>query len=282
MIVIRTIRQLSAYVDRASRQGRSIGLVPTMGALHAGHASLIRAARRENDAVIVTVFVNPLQFGPTEGFRRYPRHLPRDVRVARAAGADAVAAPSTGELYPPGFQTAVEPGPLARRWEGERRPGHFRGVCTVVALLFQLARPTRAYFGQKDYQQALIIRRMIQDWHWPLAFRLLPTVREPDGLAMSSRNAFLSRTDRHRATGLFQALQLGAVLLRGGERRAARVERAMRRHVASVGGLRVDYLAVADAETLEPRPVARGRLVLLGAVAAGRTRLIDNVVVEVP
>ena len=273
---------MAALARRLERQGRRIGVVPTMGALHAGHASLIRCCAAENDVTIVTVFVNPLQFGPTEDFARYPRTLRRDLALARACGADIVFTPSASQLYPRGFQTTVEPGPLARRWEGVLRPGHFRGVATVVAILFQLTRPSTAYFGQKDYQQTCIVGRLARDLKFPPKIRILPTVRERDGLAMSSRNAYLSSVQRARARVLIQALRAGVARIGTGERRAARVAEAMRSLIRRQPGLRLDYAAVVDAATLEPLVRLRGRVALLVAARVGRTRLIDNLLVEVP
>ena len=253
-----------------------------MGALHEGHGSLIRAAASRNDVVIVTIFVNPLQFGPREDFARYPRQLARDVRCAAAAGADIVFAPTAAQIYPPGFQTHVVPGPLADRWEGRTRPGHFRGVATVVALLFELTQPTDAYFGQKDYQQAFIIKRLIRDLHLSIRMHLLPTVREPDGLALSSRNASLSPAQRAQATVLCAALRRIRARIRNGERRSARLLAEARALISAQPLARLDYAAIADAETLQPIRRLRGRLVVLIAAWVGRTRLIDNVLVDVP
>ena len=264
------------------RQGRRIGVVPTMGALHEGHLSLIRRAASQNDVVIVTVFVNPLQFGPREDFRRYPRNLPRDVRLARGAGSDIVFAPSIQQMYPSGFQTTIEIGPLSHCWEGRFRLGHFRGVATVVTVLFELTRPTNAYVGQKDYQQALTLRQLVADFRLPIRLHILPTVREPDGLAMSSRNAYLSPAQRRRATAIYHALRDARRRIHAGERRAAVIMNGMRRLIRSQPEARIDYLAVVDARTLEPQARIRGRVVLLAAVRMGRARLIDNLLVDVP
>ena len=281
MRVIRSAAGMAHVARRLERQRKRVGFVPTMGALHEGHTSLIRAAAARHDVVIVSLFVNPLQFGPGEGFARYPRPFRRDVRLARAAGADIVFAPSAHALYPPGFQTAVEVGPLAERWEGQSRPGHFSGVATVVALLFLLTRPTDAYVGQKDYQQALIVRRLVRDLRLPIRLHVLPTVRGPDGLAMSSRNRYLSASQRAQAACLYRALCAGRERIRAGERRAAGVIRAMRARISAQPGTRIDYVALVDAETLAPRRTIRGRVALLVAARVGRTRLIDNLLVEV-
>ena len=281
MRLIRSATQMAAVSRRLHQQGKRVGVVPTMGGLHEGHLSLIRRASARNDVVIVTVFVNPLQFGPRDDFARYPRNLPRDLRLAARAGAHITFAPTVAQLYPNGFSTSLDPGPLARRWEGGARPGHFRGVATVVAILFELTRPTRAYFGQKDYQQARIVEQLAHDLRWPVRLHVLPTVREPDGLALSSRNAYLSARQRTRATAMFQVLREGAARIRAGERRASRLVGWMRRRLRRERGIRLDYLAVADAQTLEPSPRIRGRVVLLVAARVGRTRLIDNLLVDV-
>jgi pantoate--beta-alanine ligase len=252
-----------------------------MGALHAGHLSLIRAAARANHVVIVTIFVNPLQFGPREDFTRYPRPFARDLRLAREAGADIVFAPTVQQLYPNGFASRIHVGPLGECWEGRSRPGHFDGVATVVAILFHLTQPTTAYFGQKDYQQTLVIRRLVDDLRLDLRLRVLPTVREPDGLAMSSRNQYLSVRQRRQAAVLFRALRAGRSRIRAGERRAAVVMSAMRRLIRQAPDARIDYVAAVDGATLESVRRLRARVALLVAVRVGRTRLIDNLLVDV-
>jgi pantoate--beta-alanine ligase len=272
---------MAALARQLERRGRRIGVVPTMGALHEGHASLIRRSAAENDVTVVTIFVNPLQFGPQEDVARYPRMLRRDVALARSCSADIVFTPTAHALYPGGFQTHVVPGPLANRWEGRVRPGHFRGVATVVAVLFQLTRPSAAYFGQKDYQQACIVKRLVRDLKLPVAIRLLPTVRERDGLAMSSRNAYLSPAERARALVLIRSLRASAARVRAGECCGATVTRLMRAMIRRVPGVRLDYAAAVDAETLEPLARLRGRTALLVAARVGRTRLIDNLLIDV-
>jgi pantoate--beta-alanine ligase len=283
MTVIRSAARMAAFARRLERQGRRVGLVPTMGALHDGHASLIRRAAAENDVAVVTIFVNPLQFGPSEDYRRYPRTLQRDVKIAGASGADIVFAPSARGVYPPGFQTRVVPGELARRWEGASRPGHFQGVATVVAILFELTRPANAYVGRKDYQQSLVVRHLIRDLRLPIRLHVLPTMRERDGLAMSSRNAYLSAAERRQARALFEGLRAAASRIRAGERRAPAIAAALRARIRRERGVALEYAAVADAETLEPlRRLRRGRAVVLVAARVGRTRLIDNLLVDVP
>ena len=272
---------MTALAKRWARHGERIGLVPTMGALHAGHASLIRRAAAENDVVIVTIFVNPLQFGPREDVTRYPRTLRRDLALAESAGATAVFAPSVAEMYPAGFQTSVKVQALSSRWEGKSRPGHFEGVATVVTMLLALTQPTRAYFGQKDYQQSVIVRRIVRDLKLPVAIRVLPTIREPDGLAMSSRNAYLTPAQRTRASLLYETLRHARAQMGRGERRAAPLLREMRRRLQDAK-MRVDYVAIVDPATLDPVARVRGSVALLVAAWVGRTRLIDNLLVDVP
>lgn len=267
---------------RLRAEGKVIGVVPTMGALHAGHRSLIRRACRTTDAVIVSRFVNPIQFGPGEDLRRYPRTPAADARVCRAEGVNWLFTPSASEMYPPGFETVVEVTRLGRLLCGRVRPGHFRGVATVVLKLFWLTLPHRAFFGQKDYQQAIVIKRMIQDLQMPVRIIVCPTVREPDGLACSSRNRYLSPAERRAAPALFTALQMGEATICGGERSARKIVAAMRRWLAQAGSrLRVDYVAIVDPETLTPLTiVSEPPVLLMGAVWVGATRLIDNILLE--
>lgn len=273
--------ELRALLDAARQQKQQIGLVPTMGALHAGHLSLVEAARRECGCTVVTIFVNPTQFGPGEDFDRYPRTLEADLQLLGTAGADIVYAPPADDVYPPGFSTFVDVGRVAEPWEGRFRPGHFRGVATVVLKLFQRIPADFAYFGRKDYQQALVIRRMVADLDVPITIRVCPIVREPDGLAMSSRNRYLSGEERRRALAIYEGLQLAAQLARQGERSAARIVQRVEEHLTAMGRMRVDYVAVADPETLEPVGELRGPTLMAIAAWIGRTRLIDNATIEV-
>lgn len=268
---------MRALVRDARRRGKTVGFVPTMGALHEGHLSLVRRARRENDFVAVSVFVNPLQFGPKEDFRKYPRDTRRDATLVRSAGCDWLFLPSTAEIYPQGFQTSVTPGPLASRWEGAARPGHFSGVLTVVLKLLEAVEPDVLYLGRKDAQQAAVVGAMMRDFNLPSRLVVAPIVREADGLAMSSRNAYLDRGERERAAGFGRAIAAAAAMARSGVRDARRLERAAKRFVRRDGKPdAIDYVAVVDPETLEPvRRVAK-RALLLAAVRVGRTRLIDN------
>lgn len=281
MEVLKTIAAVRKYVVGARKQGQSIGLVPTMGYLHEGHLTLARTARGQNDVVIMSIFVNPTQFGPGEDLERYPRDLERDKRLAAAAGVDAIFAPSVEEMYPSGYATYVQVEGLSDVLCGASRPGHFRGVATVVSKLFNIVQPDRAYFGLKDYQQAVIIKRLVRDLNFPVEIITVPTVREQDGLAMSSRNKYLSPEERRSALSLYRALQLGTRLIVEGERNAAVVREAMTREILSHAGTRIDYVAVNDAGTLTPLEEIKGRVLLAVAVWVGGTRLIDNMTVEV-
>ena len=281
MRVLRRVHHMVRLAQKVRLAGQTIGLVPTMGALHEGHLSLIRAARRENDVVVVSVFVNPRQFGPTEDFARYPRDLRRDLRLASSEGTDVVFAPEASEMYPKGFCTSVEVEGLSSRLEGAMRPGHFRGVTTVVAMLFHAVQPTRAYFGQKDYQQAVIIRRMVEDLRLLVRVRVLPTIREPDGLAMSSRNAYLSRVERREAGVLFRALTSAEDAIHDGERDPQRLRRRISRLIQQQPRVRAQEIAIVDAGTLEPVKTLTGRVAMLVSARVGRMRLIDNLLVDV-
>jgi len=259
----------------AARARGELGFVPTMGYLHAGHEELMRRAAR-HAASALTIFVNPTQFGPSEDFARYPRDTEGDLEKARRAGIGLVLLPAVDAVYPPGFQTYVEPGSIAAPLEGGRRPGHFRGVATVVLKLFALAQPTHAYFGRKDFQQLALVRRMTRDFDLPIEVVGVPTVREPDGLAMSSRNSYLSPPDRLRARCLSQGLRAARRAFAAGERDPAAIEKVALEKVAA-GADTVDYVSVRDAETLQtPVGCEPGRTVALIAAGIGRTRLIDN------
>ncbi len=276
---IRTVNAMRTWSRGLQREGVTIGLVPTMGALHEGHRSLIRAARLACDAVAVSIFVNPLQFGPLEDFDRYPRSLAQDLRLCRSGGVDAVFLPRAQEMYPPDFETAVSVQRLTRRYEGLSRPGHFGGVTTVVTKLLNIVHPDKALFGQKDYQQAVVVARLVKDLNLDTEIVMRPTVREPDGLALSSRNRHLSPEERKAATVLYRALSDGRELIRAGERSVKKVEAAMTRLIWAEPLARLDYLAVADPITLDEFRSVRGRVVLLLAVWIGETRLIDNLIV---
>jgi len=276
---IQTVHAMRSWSGGLQREGVTIGLVPTMGALHEGHRSLIRAARLACDASAVSIFVNPLQFGPLEDFDRYPRSLAQDLRLCQSAGVDAVFIPRAQEMYPPDFETAVSVQRLTRRYEGLSRPGHFGGVTTVVMKLLNIVRPDKAFFGQKDYQQTVVVERLVKDLNLDTEIVVRPTVREPDGLALSSRNRHLSPEERKAATVLYRALSDGRELIRAGERSVKKVEAAMTRLIWAEPLARLDYLAVADPITLDEVRSVRGRVVLLLAVWIGKSRLIDNLIV---
>ncbi len=280
--LVETVRQVRAAVTTARNHGRTIGFVPTMGALHAGHRSLIEAARRNGDFTIVSIYVNPTQFGPDEDFDAYPRTLDADRDSCERVGVNLLFVPIHDEVYPPGDQTHIRPGPLAETLCGPFRPGHFEGVCTVVAKLFNIVQPDVAYFGQKDGQQAGIIRRMVDDLRMPVRIVTCPTVREPGGLAMSSRNAHLPPDDRRRALCLHQALSKGQARLLGGERSIERIQDEMRSLVEATPGVEADYLEIVDADTLRKPAAVTGRLMIAGAIRIGSTRLIDNILVDLP
>jgi len=274
--VATTIAEVRAAVAVARAAGKRVGFVPTMGALHAGHASLIRASRAECDFTVVSIFVNPAQFGPSEDFSRYPRTFDADRELCGAMGTDLIFAPDSAEMYPPESRTVVEVTGLQDALCGRSRPGHFRGVATVVLKLFQIVQPDAAYFGQKDAQQALLIRRMAIDLNLALAVRVRPTVREPDGLAMSSRNRYLDPTQRHHAAALYRALLRVEELAAGGERSVAALEAAMTAIVVATPGARLDYSRVLDAETLDTLSTLDRPALAALAVYFGTTRLIDN------
>src|SRR3989441_3372899 len=258
--------------------GDDIGMVPTMGALHAGHDSLVARARRENQRVIVTVFVNPAQFGPNEDFARYPRPFDADRARLEALGVDAIFHPPVDQIYPPAFKTRVDPGPLAEVLEGRSRPGHFTGVLTVVLKLFNLTQPKRAYFGQKDFQQVVLVRQLVRDFGLPIRIVAVPTVRHPDGLAMSSRNAYLDDGQRQLAPAVHQATTEAAHAFAGGETDPVRLEGLTRERLAATAGLSLDYVAGGGDTPLRRPERAHPGSGLAVAVKLGSIRLIDNVV----
>jgi pantoate--beta-alanine ligase len=280
MQVIATVAEMQAA--RGSVPS-GVGLVPTMGFLHEGHLSLVEQARRDNDALVVSIFVNPMQFAPNEDLDRYPRDMDRDLELLAQERVDAVFAPTADDMYPPGFDDWVDPqGPLADRLEGESRPGFFRGVCTVVARLFRIVQPDRGYFGQKDAQQLRVIRQMVRDLELPIEIVAMPIVREPDGLAMSSRNAYLSPDQRENAAALSRALSEARQLVRDGVRDADRIRARARDVLDDAGDITIDYVSVADEQTLtELDSIDRPALLLLAA-KIGATRLIDNTILVPP
>ena len=280
LLVTSDFGEVRRAVAAARSRGVSIGCVPTMGALHAGHVSLLQQARTETGYVATTIFVNPAQFGPQEDLARYPRPVELDLKLCRDADVDLVFMPDAAAIYPEGFATWVEVAGLSTVLEGASRPGHFRGVATVVLKLLNIVQPDRAYFGAKDYQQQTLIRRMARDLDLPVEIVVCPTVREPDGLALSSRNVYLSKGERKSALALNEGLQLAERRLRDGERDVAGVSQAMRDHLNSRPGVVADYTVIADPDTLEPLAKPQPRMVALVAAKVGATRLIDNLMIE--
>jgi pantoate--beta-alanine ligase len=274
MIVVDTVADLRR---ERRRLPEPVGLVPTMGFLHDGHLALVRAAREQNPSVAVSIFVNPKQFGPSEDFATYPRDLDRDLRLLEETGADLVFTPSVEEMYPPGFSAFVDVGPIGEVLEGARRPGHFRGVATVVARLFNLFQPQRAYFGQKDAQQCVVIQRLTMDLGFPLDIVVVPTVREPDGLAMSSRNVYLGPSERVAARILSASLRVAEEEYTRGVRDAEALRRLVRERVGQEPLVRLDYVSLADASTLEELQEIDRPALLSMAAWVGKARLIDNI-----
>ncbi len=279
MKVISSIRTVQNILISLRNKRKTIGLVPTMGAFHEGHLALMRTAKQECDFVVVSLFVNPLQFGPSEDFNRYPRDLARDRTLAKSTGVDLLWTPDAHDIVPPDLATSVDVARVTDRWEGAVRPGHFRGVATIVAKLFQIIKPDIAYFGQKDYQQTVVIRQLIRDLHFDLKMRVMPTVRETDGLAMSSRNQFLSPEGRAAATVLYRALQHAQQLVKKGERHCHYLQKEVESLIKKEPVAKIDYVAFCHPETLEPVDQILGKTVLLMAVKIGSVRLIDNVIV---
>jgi pantoate--beta-alanine ligase len=271
---------LRAVLAAVRREGKCIGLTPTMGALHEGHLSLVRASKAECGYTVVSIYVNPSQFGPTEDLTKYPRTWEADLAALAGVGVDLVFAPTDAVMYPPNFGAWIEVGAAAEPLEGQCRPGHFRGVATVVLKLFNLVQPDVAFFGQKDFQQALVIRRMAADLNVPVEIRVCPIVREPDGLAMSSRNRYLSPAARHRALVLWHSLQCAQELTAQGERRAAEILVRMREVIRRADDARIDYVALVDPETLRPVETLADPTLAALAVMIENTRLIDNCVLE--
>jgi len=280
MKIIRSPNAMAAWSERFIREGVKIGLVPTMGALHEGHRTLIRAARLRCDAFVVSIFVNPTQFGPQEDLAKYPRSISYDRALCKKEGVDVCFEPTVKTMYPSGFQTMVTLPAIARRWEGEARPHHFAGVATVVTKLFGVVRPQIALFGQKDFQQSALVRQLVKDLNLGVEIVMYPTVREADGLAMSSRNVYLSPEERKRAVTLYKSLQAGAEAIRRGVTDEKAIQEAMVRAIKGEPAMTIDYLAVCDPTTLEPLSTVMRKAVLLGAVRIGATRLIDNILVS--
>jgi pantoate--beta-alanine ligase len=279
MRTITTIAGMRALAGSLRREGKTIGFVPTMGFLHEGHLSLLKQAREENDIVVASIFVNPTQFGPQEDLDRYPRDAEGDSRKCEAAGVDCLFLPAVSEMYPGKPTVFVTVEGISDVLDGAVRPGHFRGVATVVAKLFHIVKPRRAYFGQKDYQQCAVVRRMVQGLDLDVEIAVLRTVRELDGLALSSRNVYLDGEQRRKAACLYRALRAGEELVRAGVREPEEVRRKMRAVMLAEQGVQIDYAEVADPDTLAPLGGMQDRVVLLVAARVGATRLIDNLLV---
>jgi len=282
MKIIRSTTGMAVLSQRFLREGVRIGLVPTMGALHDGHRALIREARLRCDALVVSIFVNPAQFSPQEDLAKYPRSISQDRALCRKEGVDVCFEPTAEAMYPNGFQTVVTLSTIARRWEGEIRPHHFSGVATVVTKLFGIVRPQVALFGQKDFQQSALVRQLVNDLSLGVEIIVYPTVREADGLAMSSRNVYLSQEERTRAITLYKSLRAGAEVIRRGVTDGKAVQSVMAHVLKKEPTITIDYLAVCNPSTLEPLSVVTSRVVLLGAVRIGSVRLIDNLLVTLP
>jgi pantoate--beta-alanine ligase len=281
MQIVRSPKVMQRICGGLKRKGRVIGLVPTMGYLHEGHLSLVRIARKRSDVLVVSVFVNPTQFGPQEDFRRYPRDFKRDESLLKQEGCDFVFAPRMKEMYPDGYLTHVNTDKITNGLEGAMRPGHFRGVTTVVAKLFNIVGPNIAVFGQKDAQQALVLKKMVDDLNYGIKMIIAPTVRERDGLALSSRNLYLSEEQREQARVLYQALQAAKEMVKRGERKASRIVSKMRRSIGKQSSAKIDYITVTDAGSLELLSRLKGQVLVSLAVRFGRTRLIDNIKLRV-
>jgi pantoate--beta-alanine ligase len=280
MQIIAEPRRMQQLAEETRRAGRSIGVVPTMGALHAGHLSLLRRCRAESDLAVMTLFVNPLQFDRKDDLARYPRDQDRDARLAREAGVDVIYTPTPEAMYPAGYATYVTVEGLADRWEGATRPGHFRGVATVCTKLFTACRPHRAYFGQKDYQQTLVMRRLVTDLDLGLELVVLPTVREADGLALSSRNVLLTPEARWQAVTISRALTAAQAAVKGGERDAERLRATIEAQIRTAPLAEIEYVAVCDPDTLVSLTRLAPRGVALVAARFGPVRLIDNILLD--
>ena len=301
MKIIKKIKEIQRIADRAREKGEIIGLVPTMGYFHEGHLSLMREARRKSDLLVVSIFVNPTQFGEGEDFRSYPRDLKRDLKLAKEIGVDVIFSPDVKEMYPKGFLTYVDVGEIGSILEGAARPGHFRGVATIVAKLFHAVKPHQAYFGQKDFQQSVVIKKMVEDLDMDVEIVVLPTIREKDGLATSSRNVYLKEEERKAAPLLYKSLKLAEELIKKGERDSKKITRRMKELIGKEKLVKLEYIAITDPETLKEvkriNPIRsprqrrgirpqRGRITSNGvnislAAKIGRARLIDNITVEV-
>ncbi|MGB2697103.1 MAG: pantoate--beta-alanine ligase [Candidatus Zixiibacteriota bacterium] len=264
-----------------TKKGKTIGFVPTMGYLHEGHLSLIRVAKKKSDVLVVSIFVNPTQFGPQEDLKKYPRNLRRDKRLLKELRCDYLFYPQIRDMYTEGYETYIEVGKSTKDLEGACRPGHFQGVTTIVAKLFSIIMPNVAVFGQKDFQQVHVLKRMVKDLNFPVKILVAPTIREKSGLALSSRNSYLSIEERKQALSLYKSLNLARKLIKSGERDSKKIKDKMRKLIQKGPKARIDYIAINDSETLEPLKKIRGNIVIPLAVKIGNTRLIDNIILKV-
>ena len=281
MKTIKKIERIRSALEEVKAREKSVGFVPTMGYLHEGHLSLVKASKKNTDCTVVSIFVNPTQFGPAEDFEEYPRDPEQDSQLLRELGVDLLFCPDRAEMYPPNFKTYVEVERFQDVWEGRSRPGHFRGVCTVVLKLFNIVQPDVAFFGQKDAQQAIILKKMVDNLNLNVQIEVLPTVREEDGLALSSRNVYLNPEQRKAAVCLAKSLDEAAHMIRSGERRTALIVEKMRKIIEGEDLAKLDYIAIVDMDSLEPlNEIKRGALIAL-AVFFGNIRLIDNIMVTV-
>ncbi len=280
LVIVEKVKDMKELSKKYLKENKTIGFVPTMGFLHEGHLSLVKRAREENDIVVVSIFVNPTQFGPNEDYESYPRDFERDVKLLKELNVDVVFHPPVEEMYPKDFSTYVEETKLSRYLCGKSRPGHFRGVCTIVTKLFNIVHPTRAYFGQKDAQQFRVIKRMVRDLNMDVELVECPIVREHDGLAMSSRNIYLSDDERVQALALYNSLKLAENLIKSGERDAGVVKSAMKEFLSRYDKVKIDYVEIVDEETLEPVKHIEGKVIVAIACWVGKARLIDNVIVQ--
>jgi len=283
MRIITTILEMQKVADDLRQSGKSIGVVPTMGYLHEGHINLIQIARQHSDAVIVTLFVNPMQFGPTEDYKKYPRDFERDKKLTETVGTDILFVPSKEEMYPGGDLTIVDVEKITSVLEGNFRPTHFRGVTTVVVKLFNITKPHIVVFGQKDAQQAIVVQKLVKDLDFDIKIFIGPTVREPDGLAMSSRNVYLSSTERKDSTVLYQSIRLAQQLINDGERNSSIIISEMSKLITSKPSAKIDYISITDASSLEDLAVLRPNdsILISLAVRFGTTRLIDNILLTI-
>jgi pantoate--beta-alanine ligase len=278
--IIKSAAAMSEFSASLRKKGKTIGFVPTMGALHEGHLSLIKEAKKRNDAVIVSIFVNPTQFGPKEDLKKYPRVLRKDMKLLSKFDVDAVFHPSVREIYPDGFSTYIEVEGLSDKLCGASRPGHFRGVATVVAKLFNIVKPDSAYFGEKDFQQLAIIKKMVRDLNLGMKIIPMPIIREMDGLAMSSRNSYLTREEREKAPAINKALEFAKMLALEGVKNARTIKAAISKLINTEKGIRIDYVSICDPETLDEKKTVKGKTLIAIGAYIGKTRLIDNIVIK--